>query len=38
MGQKPSNVNKFWLLYRDTVIGSGIPEKKPEWFVHWAHY
>ena len=26
MGQKLNNVNKFWLLYRDAAIGSGIPE------------
>ena len=34
MGQKPNNVNKFWLLYRDVVIGSGIPENIAEWYAH----
>ena len=34
MGQKPNNVNKFWLLYRDAVIGSGIPENTAEWYAH----
>jgi hypothetical protein len=32
MAQKPKNVNKFWLLYRDAVIGSGVPEKNAERF------
>ena len=36
MGQKPNNVNKFWLLYRDAVIGSGIPENTAEWYAHWT--
>ena len=36
MDQKPKNVNKFWMLYRDAVIGSGILEKTAEWYVHWA--
>ena len=36
MGQKPNNVNKFWLLYRDVVIGSGIPENTAEWYAHRA--
>jgi len=34
--QKPKNVNKFWMLYRDAVIGSGILEKTAEWYVNWA--
>ena len=34
--QKPENVNKFWMLYRDAVIGSGILEKTAEWYVNWA--
>jgi len=34
MDQKPNNVNKFWLLYRDAVIGSGIPKKSAEWYDH----
>jgi hypothetical protein len=25
MDQKPKNVNNFWLLYREAVIGSEIP-------------
>ena len=33
MDQKPKNVNKFWMLYRDAVIGSGISEKNAEWYV-----
>jgi len=33
MGQKTNNVNKFWLLYRDAVIGSGIPENTAEWYA-----
>jgi hypothetical protein len=36
MDQKPKNVNKFWMLYRDAVIGSGILEKTAEWYVHGA--
>jgi hypothetical protein len=36
MAQKPNKVNKFWMLGRDEVIGSGIPEKNAEWFVCWA--
>ena len=28
MDQKPKNVNKFWMLYRDAVIGSWILEKR----------
>ena len=28
MDQKPKNVNKFWVLSRDEVIGSGIPENE----------
>ena len=31
--QKPNNVNKFWMLYRDTVIGSEILEKNTEWYM-----
>ena len=34
MGQKTNNVNKFWLLYRDGVIGSGIPENTAERYAH----
>jgi len=34
MGQKPNNVNEFWLLYRDVVIGLGIPENTAEWYAH----
>jgi len=34
MGQKPNNVNKFWLLYRDAVIDSGIPENIAEWYAY----
>ena len=34
--QKPKNVNKFWMLYHDAVIGSGILEKIAEWYVNWA--
>jgi len=33
MGQKPNIVNQFWLLYRDAVIGSGIPENTAEWYA-----
>jgi hypothetical protein len=36
MDQKPKNVNNFWLLYRNAVIGSGISEKNAEWYVRWA--
>ena len=34
--QKPKNVNKFWMLYHDAVIGSGILEKTAEWYMNWA--
>ena len=34
MGQKASIVNKYWLLYRDAVIGSGIPGNIAEWYAH----
>ena len=33
MDQKLNNVNRFWRLYRDAVIGSGIPEKNADWYV-----
>jgi len=36
MDQKPKNVNEFWMLYRDTVTGSGISKKNAEWYVHWV--
>ena len=36
MDQKPNNVNKFWLSYRDAVVSSEIAEKTAEWYVHWA--
>ncbi len=36
MDEKPNNVNKFWLLYRDVIVGSGIPEKNADWYVRWA--
>ena len=36
MAQKPKNVNKFWMLYRDGDIGSRIAEKNAEWYVNWA--
>ena len=36
MDQKPNNVNKFWLSYRDAVVSSGIAEKTAEWYVHCA--
>jgi len=34
MDQKPNNVNKFWLSYRDAVVSSGIAEKTAELYVH----
>jgi hypothetical protein len=34
--QKPNNVNNFWMLYRDAVIGSGISEKNAEKYLRWA--
>jgi len=34
--QELNNVNKFWMLYRDAIIGLGTPKKKAEWHVHWA--
>ena len=36
VAQKTKNVNEFWMLYRDAVIGSGIAEKNVEWYVRWA--
>ena len=33
LAQKSNNVNNFWLLYLDAIIGSDIPEKNEEWFV-----
>ena len=31
-----NKVNEFWVLYRDAVTDSGVPEKTAAWYVHWA--
>jgi len=36
MEEKPNEVNKFWAVYYDAALGSGLPEKTAEWHVNWA--